>query len=246
MNGEFVPTKGQPDVIQRMKKLVSDWERVSDRRATFLSCYLLMTENMLSAINTNQFQDSRWVHTFLHRFADYYFDALYAYETDRPKTPGVWLRVHDAALLGNTRVIQNLLLGINTHINYDLIFTLVDMLEPEWEHLSLDKRIQRQSDHNQVNQIIAKTIDSVQDQVLEAQIPEMDWVDKLLGPLDEWAISSLISHWRDEVWQQAMILIETKDLSASALRVREIESQTQSRASTILLEDGSIDLFGLI
>jgi hypothetical protein len=238
-------TIDQP-VTQRMRTLISDWEKVSDQRATFLSCYLLMTDNMLSAIKTNQFHDPQWVDTFLQRFADYYFDALYAYETDRARTPRVWLRVHDAALQGTTRVIQNLLLGINTHINYDLIFTLVDMLGPEWDQLSLDQRYQRQSDHNQVNQIIAKTIDSVQDQVLEPLVPEMDLVDKLLGPLDEWAISSLISHWRDEVWQQAILLVETKDLGTLALRKREIESKTQSRASTILLEVGGIDLFGLV
>jgi len=174
-------TIDQP-VTQRMNTLISNWEKVSDQRATFLSCYLLMTENMLSAIKTNQFHDSQWVYTFLQSFADYYFDALYAYETDREKTPEVWLRVHDATLQGTTRVIQNLLLGINTHINYDLIFTLVDMLEPEWDQLSLDQRCQQQSDHNQVNQIITKTIDSVQDQVLETQVPELDLMESCWIP----------------------------------------------------------------
>ena len=205
-----------------------------------------MTENMLAAIEADQFHDSKWVYAFLHRFADYYFDALKAYDHKREEAPEVWVIVHDAANKGTTQVIQNLLLGINTHINYDLIFALVDMLEDEWELLSQSEREIRRSDHNQVNQIIAETIDSVQDEVLETLVPEMDLVDKLMGPLDEWMISKLITHWRDDVWQQAVDLLETNELDQRARKKEEIEIQTYNRASTILLEDGRINLFGMV
>ena len=233
-------------VTQLMNTCITNWEQESDQRATFLSCYLLMTENMLKSIEADQFHDSKWVYFLLHHFADYYFDALHAYENNRAQTPKVWVRVHDAAREDTTQVIQNLLLGINTHINYDLIFTLVDMLEPGWEQLSLFERDQRQADHNQVNQIIAKTIDTVQVQVLESLVPEMDLVDKLMGPLDEWMISGLISHWRDDVWHQAVDLLETKEPAAREDKITGIEQQTLNRASTILLDDGRIDLFGML
>lgn len=233
-------------VTQRMRSLINLWESQSDQRAIFLSCYLLMTENMLRAIETDQFHDSEWVNSFLHRFADYYFNALDTYEHDRDQTPSVWVRVHDAAKRSSTRVIQNLLLGINTHINFDLIFTLVDMLDPEWEQLAPAEREWRHADHDQVNQIIGRTIDTVQDQVLEVMVPEMDLVDKLMGPLDEWMISELITHWRDEVWSRAVDIIETKDPLDREQRKKEFEVVTERRASTILLESGSLDLFGLL
>ena len=73
----------------------------------------------------------------------------------------------------------------------------------------------------------------------------MDLLDKLMGPLDEWMISGLISHWRDEVWQQAVDIIDTKDPKAREMRTIEIEQRTLQRASTILLKDGSLDLFGI-
>jgi hypothetical protein len=143
-------------------------------------------------------------------------------------------------------VIQDLLLGINAHINYDLVFTLCDMLEPEWKQLTGAERNQRHADHIQVNHIIAKTIDAVQDQVLETLVPEMDLVDRLMGPFDEWMISELISHWRDEVWEQAVSLIEMKDLKARERREKEIEILTQNRASIILLEESGLNIFDLI
>ena len=233
-------------ILKQMREQIYHWEQTSDSRATFLSCYLLMTENMLQAIESNQFHDSKWVYTFLHRFAEYYFEALAAYEYQRLIAPKVWVIVHDAAQKDTTQVLQNLLLGINAHINFDLIFTLVDMLTPEWQQLSLLEKDQRQADHNHVNLIIADTIDSVQDQVIESLIPKMDLVDKLMGPLDEWMISTLITHWRDDVWRQAVDLLEMEDIEACEVRKEQIEQQTINRASTILLEDGRVDLFSLV
>lgn len=233
-------------ITLKMKARINQWEGESDHRATFLNCYLLMTENMLRAIQADQFHDSEWVYNFLHRFAEYYFDALDAYEQDRAAAPQVWVRVHDATTSGTTQVIQDLLLGINTHINYDLVFTLVDMLEAEWDQLSTQARTMRQSDHDHVNQIIAETIDSVQDLVLESMVPEMDLVDKLLGPVDEWLISGLIKHWRGDVWQQAVDLLETREPALLEVKKTAIEDQTQTRASTILLEGSGIDLLDML
>jgi hypothetical protein len=39
-----------------------------------------MTEKMLVALEQGSFEDVEWVDRLLHRFADYYFDALSCYE----------------------------------------------------------------------------------------------------------------------------------------------------------------------
>lgn len=59
-------------------------------------------------------------------------------------------------------------------------------------------------------------------------------------------ISGLISHWRDDVRQQAVDLLETKEPGAREQIITGIEQQTLNRASTILLDDGKIDLFGML
>lgn len=234
------------DITQRMKNYIHNWEKQSDPRATFLSCYLLMTENMLTAIEAHKFNDSGWVFSLLNRFAAYYFNALEAYEQKITEAPPVWIKVHDSTLKRGTHALQDLLLGINAHINYDLVLTLVDMLESEWMHLNPSEREQRQNDHNFVNQIIYETIDSVQDQILENLVPEMDIVDRLLGGMDEWMISELIGHWRDDVWGQAVDLIETIDPDDREQKRTEIENRTQSRASLILLVDGKMNPLGIL
>ena len=130
-----------------METLAQQWQQRSDQRCFFLRCYALMTGNTLRAIEEGQFHDARWVSQLLHHFADYYFLALDAYECNATETPPVWRMAHDATLAPDTEVLQDLLLGINAHINYDLVLTLVDMLEPEWAGLSPEQRGQRYEDH---------------------------------------------------------------------------------------------------
>ena len=198
-------------VVARMQSLVSQWQEAANPQAVFLSCYMMMTGNTLAAIEGQEFADPAWVGRLLDRFAEYYFVALESYERDRAAAPPVWQLAHDATRDPDALPVQNLLLGVNAHINYDLVLTLDDLLRPDWPGMSHDQRATCFDDYCHVNDIIGRTIDDVQDQVLEPAMPAMDIVDKLLGPLDERLISALITGWRETVWENAASLLEAKD-----------------------------------
>lgn len=220
-------------VTARMASQVEQWQELGDQRAVFLSCYAMMTRNMLTAIDLGEFQDREWVSRLLHHFAEYYFVALDAYERELPDTPPVWRVAHDTAR-GGAMALQNLSLGINAHINYDLVLALVDMLDAEWTLLLPELREQRYQDHCHVNTIIARTIDEVQDQVVAREIPAMDLVDRTLGRADEWVVSRMIASWRDAVWYQATDMLDCGDhVERDALR-REVEARALDRAQAIL------------
>src|SRR4030065_45099 len=104
-----------------MQTRIRQWEEASDQRAIFLTCYLMMTRNMLSAISQHEFNDAAWVDQLLHRFAEYYFVALEAYEQDPAAAPSVWRLAHNTTQDPSALALQNLLLGVNAHINYDLV-----------------------------------------------------------------------------------------------------------------------------
>ncbi|MBK8434161.1 MAG: hypothetical protein IPL28_24010 [Chloroflexi bacterium] len=183
-------------VATHMQSVLTSWEETADGRAIFLNCYLLMTRNMFAAVDAAEFHDPIWVSQLLHRFADYYFEALTAYEQEAEHTPIVWRMAHDAARRNEVMVVQQLMLGINAHINYDLVLVLVDMLEGEWAGLDTAARLRRYEDHCHVNEIIQRTMDVVQDDVVRHHAPFMGVVDVLLGPLDDFCT---ITDWRDEV-----------------------------------------------
>ncbi|MCB9444430.1 MAG: hypothetical protein H6669_09355 [Ardenticatenaceae bacterium] len=223
-------------VTERMGQQIQQWETAVDHRAIFLTCYKQMTENMLIGLDEGAFQDAVWVGELLNHFADYYFVALAAYDTASSSTPVIWRQVHDMARHPETHVLQNLFLGVNAHINYDLVLTLVDLLQDGWAQLSPPQRELRYHDYCVVNDIIGRTIDTVQDEVVERWSPAMDVVDKTMGRLDEWLVLRLISNWREHVWQQAVRMMELPD-EQTTLR-QQVEMETRQRADAVLLKNG--------
>lgn len=224
-----------PDLVtERMQSLIDSWETSGDRRAEFLRCYVMMTRNMHTAITAGEFKDSRWVTRLLEHFSSYYFKALEAYEREPTDAPKVWQLAHNAARSSGAVALQNLLLGINAHINYDLVLTMAELLEPEWEGLSESQRTDRFDDYCFVNEIIARTIDTVQDQVLEPSMPVMELIDRLFGRLDELLISRMITAWRDEVWQKAIQLLELRETDRRFPFVQQIEKHALKIGNTII------------
>jgi hypothetical protein len=216
-------------VVAQMQALISQWEAASDQRSIFLSCYLLMTENMRLAVRQGEFLDPAWVDRLVDHFAGYYFIALEAYDSDPASAPPVWQLAHRTAADPQALALRKLLLGVNAHINYDLVLSLVDMLAPEWPGLSADRRDERYLDYCHVNQVIGCTVDAVQDQVLEPAMPVLDLIDRLLGPLDERMISSLLAAWREDVWHNAIQLLDTRD----ARKRREVLQSVEDNALKI-------------
>ena len=217
--------RSNPPVIQQMQNLIKEWEAAGDDKALFLRCYIMMTSNVLEAVDQQEFHDSPWVVGLLEHFADYYFEALEAYVQDPVGAPRVWQLAHKATGDPGISAVQKLLLGVNAHINYDLVLTLVDLLRSEWGHHSEQKRANRYSDHCHINQIIGRTIDDVQDQVIEPAMPGMQVLDVLLGPVDEYLISGLIRRWREIVWSNATRLLALDDPGQQTLLMDEIEAE---------------------
>ena len=210
------------------------WERTNDHRYLFLRCYATMTSRMLAGIDAGRFQDGPWVARLLDRFAEYYFDALAAYEHRAPGTPAIWQLAHDRSRGESLHVLQHIMLGINAHINYDLVLTLHEVLLPEWPTMDAAVRQRRMADHETVNAIIAETIDTVQDEIIEKHSPMMDLVDKLMGRMDEWMLAELIRGWRKEVWHEAMAMLAATSPEEKEEIRREVEYRALRKAEQIL------------
>jgi hypothetical protein len=234
------------DVVKRMQNLIDAWDAASDRRAIFLGCYALMTRNMLSALSLGEFEDNTWVSKLLNHFADYYFNALQAYESMPDEAPTVWRLAFDAAHLPKVHVLRNLVLGINAHINFDLVFALADMLESEWSELTPEQRQSRYRDFLLVNKVISDTIDSVQDQIVDRYAPMMELVDKAMGPLDEWMTAWMIRDWREQVWSHTTQLLEALDEDQRQSLAASVEKHSLRRAYAIMGDEGLAGLRDLV
>ena len=229
-------------VLVRMSDLLVTWEAAKDKRVIFLGCYKMMTQNVQAAIQTDKFEDTAWVAALMENFADYYFKAVETFEKRPANTPDVWRIAFQAAQNPHIHVLQNLVLGVNAHINYDLVFALSDMLTNEWGQLSPEQRQMRYRDHCRINEIISHTIDEVQDQIVDRYQPLFMVADKLLGPLDEWMTTLLISEWREEVWKHAIRLLELADSTDRTAIVQKVHELSFARAQDILGKGGITSL----
>ena len=205
-------------ILSRMQHQADRWEQSGDRRMLFLRCYFLMTQNMHRAIQEGQFRDGIWAERLLQRFAAYYFHALDLFDLDDPGTPAVWRQVHEAAANPRLHALQH----------------VFDEMHPELTALKREGFDLRQSDHNLVNQIIAETIDTVQDQVLEPHSGMLALVDVLMGRADEWILSQMITGWRSEVWQEACAMLDTENPEQRELHRLQLEENVLKKAGAIL------------
>jgi hypothetical protein len=83
---------------------------------------------------------------------------------------------------------------VNAHINYDLVLTLVDLLDGEWAGHDERSLGIRRRDYDRVNDVITATVDEVQDEVLERHAPALDVVDRILWRADEWLAVRILEH----------------------------------------------------
>lgn len=226
--------KPNDSLIGMMQEMIDNWQQAKDRRAIFLQCYRAMTVNTLAAVVDGRFQDESWVARLLQCFADYYFTAVAAYDKANSSTPAVWQLTFDAARQNKSHVLQNLFLGVNAHINYDLVLTLYDMLHEEWATLSPTQREARYQDFCLINNIIAETIDQVQDEVVEHHSPLMSLVDWLAGPMDEFVVVEMISNWREEVWRKGVEMVEMGEADGRAAIRLTVEQNCLRRGRRIL------------
>jgi hypothetical protein len=166
-------------------------------------------------------------------------------ETDQGEktgSPSVWQIAFQAANNPRIPALQNLVLGVNAHINYDLVFALSDLLATEWHQLTPELRQMRYRDHCHVNDVIYRTIVPVQNQVINRFEPQLKVFEKLLGPVDQWMTELLIDDWREEVWKHATRLIDQEDDDGRHVVVSQVEAIALERARDILGKGGFSDL----
>jgi len=70
--------------------------------------------------------------------------------------------------------------------------------------------------------------------LLKRYQPLFGVVDKMLGPVEEWMTTLMITEWRDEVWKHATHLIDAAEPTYRAGIVQQVHQLSLARAQDIL------------
>jgi hypothetical protein len=213
------PFESVADAHDRLTTLESTFRERGDRRGAFLCVYARVTEAVGAAIGEGAFADPEWVTEYLVTFADLYREALLAYETgDLVALPDPWQVAFETAERGDALVVQDVVLGINAHVNYDLALALHRV------GVGPDRRA-RYADHCAVNAVLRSLVDEVQDRIAVNYAPGVTDLDESLGRLDEALSMFSLREGRDSAWRSAVAL-------SSRFRVRRRVAQWMLRTSS--------------
>jgi hypothetical protein len=172
----------------------------ADRRAIFASVYTLTTQRMAESIDANGYTNTEWMKSYQTEFANHYRKALNAYALQqRSQVPNAWLKAFDAAASGQTLIIQDALLGMNAHINYDLAFAI--------EKVGISPNTaSRYLDHTRVNAVLSEVGDEIVAALGSLYGANYAAVDAAFGPADELFLAVGMTAARQNAWNNAVLL----------------------------------------
>jgi len=186
-----------------------------DHRAVFTNTYLLLTEEIKRYLKKpGFFDDRRYLIWQITEFANFYFRTLENDRAGRP-VPEAWRIAMDAADSDGVNGGQDMLLGINAHVQRDMAYVVAEL------GIRFPDGRSRKPDHDRVNDILNSAYEKIvrsnarrYDSIL--YLTNADW-----DPLDNLAGLEAVKGWREGVWRNAERL-----LNARTQAERDLVSQT--------------------
>jgi hypothetical protein len=192
------------EVVAALAALEERFRARHDRRAVFATLYGVVSAEMRDRIARRVFADNEWVHRYAVTFANYYREALEAYDAGRTGVvPKAWRLCFDAAASRSGLVLQDMLLGINAHVNNDLPLAL--------QRISIDPdRTSRRRDHDAVNDVLSAVTERATQQIAALYAPGLRSLDDCAGELDEMLSRFSLQTARDSAWESAIALTNAR------------------------------------
>lgn len=142
------------DIITQIDTIVQHCKQTKSRAGYFAALYKRMTIAVRDGIKNDAFEDSERMEKLDIIFASRYLDAYNAF-TNNTVCSTSWKYAFDGCVNEQLTVIQQLVLGINTHINLDLAIAAATVA-PGSAINGLEK------DFNTINTVISSLFNDVQ------------------------------------------------------------------------------------
>ena len=199
------PFQTVADVVQGIGQLESALRARRDRRAVFATAYLAISLEIQARLSSGFFLDNDWVARYMVAFADLYRGAWVCYTGGlRQSVPKAWRLSFDTSAAGRGLVTQDLLLGLNAHINYDLPLALLSVsIDPDREA--------RHADHTAVNLALREATDPLQLRIAQYYAPLLRLLDAAARRLDEDVSNFSMEKARQASWLAAVSLANARD-----------------------------------
>jgi Family of unknown function (DUF5995) len=178
-----------------------------DHRAVFATTYLELTKHIKRLLTDEPefLDDPDYLFTEDALFANFYFDTFEAWEDgDRADVPPAWRIAFEQAAQGQITGAQEMLLGINAHVQNDMPFVIAALGVREPDGTS------RKPDHDAMNEALNRAYEDVISQNRDRYDPTMTLTNTNLVTVDNIAGLELARTWRELVWRNAERLLTAR------------------------------------
>jgi hypothetical protein len=134
------------DVLAQLESIIAEGIKNNDRMGYFAALYYKVTASVKDGIAKGQFANGQQMEKFDVMFASRYLDALTAWKNKQPVSAS-WQVAFEATKSSGALVLQQLLLGMNAHINLDLGVAAAEVSGGQLDGV--------QADFNSINTIIS-------------------------------------------------------------------------------------------
>jgi hypothetical protein len=199
-----------------------------DHRAVFAATYLVVTEMVHRTLREDPafFDDRDWLLFEDALFADYYFRALEADAAGQP-VPDAWRIAFETAAAGDANAGQDMLLGINAHVQRDMPFVLAEV------GLRTPEGVSRKPDHDRMNQILERSYEPIIEEIARRYDPIVTTTNPTGNPGDNAAGLNIVAEWREAAWRNAERLVEARTAEERAQIARQVEENAAMWARSI-------------
>jgi hypothetical protein len=207
--------------VARMKRLRA--RLGCDHRAVFTTTYLVLTRTLrqMNRENPKLFPHPKYLYAEDALFADVYFKTFRGYNLGAKVAPA-WRIAFQTAASGNANGAQDMLLGINAHVQNDMPFVVAAL------GLRNRKGGSRKKEHEAVNAVLNRAYEPVVRAITKRFDPLVGLTNSPATPLDDFAGLELVRGWREVVWRHAELLANAK----TQAQREQIASEIQSYAAT--------------
>ena len=201
-----------------------------DHRAVFANTYLLLTKEIRRTVKRDPrfFHDKKWLIYEDVVFANFYF-AIYKRGAELPEA---WRIAFDTAASGDQNAAQDMLLGINAHVQRDMPYVLATVGIRTRDGQS------RKRDHDVGNRILAAGYETIVRDTERRYDPFLATSNSSATPLDDFAGLEMVKGWRERVWRNAERLLNARTEDERQLVVADIENGAAESARMIAATPG--------
>ena len=212
--------------IRRLRTLQRQWG--CDHRAVFTTTYLELTRTLRQVLRERPrfLRYPRYLYVEDALFANVYFNAIRDARRGR-RVPEAWRIAFEAAGSADLNATQDMLLGINAHVQNDMPFVLAAL------GLRTRAGASRKEDHDAVNEVLDRSYPDVVAAVRDRFDPQVGLTNSESTPVDDVAGLELVKGWREQVWRNAERLLNADDRAEREQVARQIQDNAANWARGI-------------